>query len=394
MLRSHKIALAVNNAQRTLLRQHFGLARVAYNYALRDFKDGLDADEWRNDVTLRPRWNAVKRELFPWCADLSPVAAKNAIVDLGTAIKAWSGKTKNGAIRKTKAGFPRFKKRGLHDSYRADNGRGTIKMDGKRVCLPKIGWLRMRESVRFEGEIVGCVVSEKTGRCHAAFTVDTKVPSLEKREGEIIGVDVGIKTLTACSDGIAHANPAPLKRMLAKLRRHQRTLARRKKGSRRQAMKQRVARLHKRIAAVRNDAHHKATTAIAKRGGHVVCETLNVKGMMRNRRLARAMADAGLAEFVRQLEYKCDLYGATFEMANRWFPSSKLCHQCGWKNDGLTLAMREWTCQSGAVLDRDINAAKNLAASFAAAGRGRHVRRPDFVPGAAAVEASTQLAAA
>ena len=395
MLRSHKIALDVNNAQRTLLRQHFGLARVAYNHALRDFKDGLDADEWRNDMTLRPRWNAAKRELFPWCVDLSQMAAKNAILNLGLAINAWRGMKKDGTKRKSKSSFPRFKKKGKHNSYQADNGRGTISVDGAHVTLPKVGRLRMREELRFDGEIVGCVVSEKAGRCYASFTVDAKCAAPTKREGRSIGVDVGLKTLAQCSDGVNYSNPAPLKRLLARLRRHQRALARRKKGSnRRLAMKKRIARLHKRIADVRSDAHHKATTAIAKRGAAIGCETLNVKGMMRNRRLSRALADAGLAEFIRQLEYKCELYGASFEKKDRWFPSSKLCHQCGWKNDGLTLAMREWTCRCGAVLDRDLNASINLepAASSAVSGRGRLVRRPAFVPGAAAVETSTRHA--
>ena len=395
MLRSHKIALDVNKAQRTLLRQHFSLARVAYNHALRDFKDGLDKNEWRNDMELRPRWNAVKREGHPWCAGLSQCAAKNAIVNLGLAINAWRGVKKDGTKRKTKNRFPRFKKKGRHDSYRADNGRGTIRIDGMKVLLPKVGWLRMREVLRFDGELVGCVVSERAGRCYAAFTVDTKTAEPPKRVGETVGVDIGLKTLAVCSDGVEYANSTPLKRLLAKMRRHQRALARRRKGSnRRAAMKRRIARLHKRIVDVRGDSHHKATTAIAKRGGHVVCETLNVKGMMRNRRLARSIADAGLAEFVRQLEYKCALYGAKFEKADRWFPSSKLCHHCGWKNDGLTLAMREWECKCGAVLDRDLNAAINLeqAASSAVSGRRRLVRRPAFAPDAAAVEASTRHA--
>ena len=398
MLRAHKIALDVNNRQASLLAQHAGYARVAYNHALADFKAGLDDGEFRNDMTLRPRWNAVKREKYPWCVALSQNAAKNAICNLGNAINAWTGRTKDGSKRKTKSRFPRFKKRGMHDSFRADNGRGTIETQGCAVKLPKIGWLKMREELRFDGAIAQCNVSKRAGRWFASFVVDTQCEPPAKRDGETIGVDVGLKTLAVCSDGVEYANPTPLRRMLHALKRLQRKLARAKKGSnRRRMLKRRIAKLHYRIACLRRDSHHKATTAIAKRAAHVVCETLNVKGMAKNRRLARAIADAGLGEFVSMLRYKCELHGASFEQVSQWFPSSKLCSHCGRKNDGLTLAMREWQCKScGVVLDRDLNAAVNLknAASSAVSGRGRYVSRPDFAPAATAVEASTQLVVA
>ena len=321
MLRAHRIALDPANRQATLLAQHAGFARVAYNHALADFKAGLDANEWRGDMTLRPRWNAVKREAYPWCAPLCQVVAKNAICNLGLAIGAWNGRNKDGSPRKTKNRFPRFKKRGKSDSFRIDNGRGTIATDGASVRLPKIGTLRMREAVRFDGEIVQCTVSKTAGRWFASFVVDTKAAVPQKRIGRTIGVDVGLKTLAVCSDGISYSNPRPLVAAQRKLRRMQRKLSRRVKGSnRRAAMKSMIARQHYRIACLRRDSHHKATTAIAKRGAHVVCETLNVKGMMKNRRLARAIADAGLAEFVSMLRYKCELHGAEFEQASPVVP--------------------------------------------------------------------------
>ena len=165
-----------------------------------------------------------------------------------------------------------------------------------------------------------------------------------------------------------------------------------RKGSKRnRLLKERIAKLHKRIRDIREDAHHKATTAIAKRSGRVKCETLNVKGMMRNRRLARSVADSGMSEFVRMLEYKCELYGVAFEKTDKWFPSSQLCSGCGARNRSLTLAMREWRCEScGAVHDRDLNAAINLAGSSSAAGRGDRVGPDGFARSAAIPEAPTE----
>ena len=393
-MRSHKIRLDLNDKQASLCAQHAGYARKAWNHGLADFKEGLKIDEWRGDKTLRPRFNAVKYDLYPWCKALSHLPAKNALINLGRAIDAWVGRKRDGVVRATKTRFPRFKKRGRHDSFRIDDGRGTVVVEGKKVNLPKIGWLRMREAVRFNGEIISCTVSKIASHWFASFTVDTKTSPPKTRTGRTIGVDVGIKRLAVCSDGVEYANPKPLHAAQSRLRRFQRALARRKRGSNRWcAMRDRIARQYYRVSCIRRDAHHKATTAIVKRSAKVVCETLNVKGMLKNRRLARALSDAGLGEFIEMLRYKSEMYGVTFEQVSQWFPSSKICSQCGRKNDALTLAMRTWTCQGcGSVLDRDHNAALNLeqAERPSVIGRGRRVSRPALGPGAVADEASTQ----
>ena len=167
-------------------------------------------------------------------------------------------------------------------------------------------------------------------------------------------------------------------------------------SNRRERLHARRRKVHARIVNVRSDGHHKATTAIAKSAGRVVVETLNVSGMLRNRRLAGAIADAGMAGFLAKLEYKCAWYGAEFVKADRWFPSSKLCAHCGWHNGELTLADRQWWCGScGALNDRDGNAAENLSqwpsSSFSVSGRGDRVS-PAMQ--AVASEASISLPAA
>ena len=204
--------------------------------------------------------------------------------------------------------------------------------------------------------------------------------------GPTVGVDVGVGTMAACSDGTKIENPKALASALRRLRRVDKAIARSRKvhgksshSNRREQLYARRRRLHARVVNVRSDHHHKATTAIAKSAGRVVVETLNVAGMMMNRRLARAIADAGMSGFLTKLEYKCAWYGAEYVKADRWYASSKLCSHCGWKNDDLALSDREWWCGGcGALNDRDVNAADNLAnwpgLSFPVTGRGDRVR--------------------
>ncbi len=218
------------------------------------------------------------------------------------------------------------------------------------------------------------------------------------KDGPTIGVDVGVGTMALCSDGTTVANPKALTDALGCLRRLDKTIARSRNvhgrnnySNRRERLYAKRRRLHARVVNIRNDNHHKATTAIAKSVGRVVVETLNVMGMMQNRRLARAIADAGMSSFLAKLEYKCIWYGAEYMKADRWFASSKLCSHCGWKNEDLSLSDREWWCDGCGVLnDRDANAAENLAKwpglSFPVSGRGDRVR--PAMP-AAVIEAST-----
>ena len=206
------------------------------------------------------------------------------------------------------------------------------------------------------------------------------------KDGPTIGVDVGVVTMATCSDGTTVDNPKALANGLKQLRRLDKAIARSRNvhgksnfSNRRERLYAKRRRLHARVVNVRNDHHHQATTAIAKSAGRVVVETLNVAGMVKNRRLARAIADAGMSGFLAKLEYKCGWYGAEYVQADRWFASSKLCAHCGWKNDDLTLSDREWRCGGCGVLnDRDFNAAQNLeqwpGLSFPVAGRGDRVR--------------------
>ena len=333
-------------------------------------------------MTLRPRFNAGKRERYPWIGEVSANATKNAIIHCGRAIKRWGDYRK---ARKTgKAahfvGFPKFrsvKRTGYR--YQADNGAGTVKTHGKRVNLPCVGWVRKRELPRFGGEVRSAFISERGGRWFVTLTY--AIPdNPPERGGEAVGVDMGLKTLATLSDGTRIESPKALAGEQTKLRRLNKKLARQKRGSNRRARTVRaLSRCHARIADIRNDHAHKTTSAIAKRVGlgAVKVETLNIRGMMRNRRLSRAFADAGIADWLRMLGYKLERRGARMVKIDRWHPSSKLCNRCGAKNDTLTLAMRDWRCGGcGAANDRDLNAAKNIkdAPSCGVKARGERIR--------------------
>ena len=200
-----------------------------------------------------------------------------------------------------------------------------------------------------------------------------------------VGIDVGVGTLAVCSNGLKVENPRALKSATRRLRQVDKAIARSRTAhgrsnhsNRRERLHAKRRKVHARIVRVRNDNHHKATTAIAKCAGRVVVETLNVAGMLRNRRLARAIADAGMAGFLAKLEYKCAWYGAEFVKADRWVASSKLCARCGWHKGDLSLSDRRWWCGSCGVLnERDANAALNLESwpslSFSVSGRGGRV---------------------
>ena len=244
----------------------------------------------------------------------------------------------------------------------------------------------MVEELRFAGSIREVTINRTAGTWFACFCIEDGQEAPPLKDGPTLGVDVGVGTMATCSDGTVVENPKPLATALKRLRRVDKAIARSRKvhgksshSNRRERLYARRRRLHARVVNVRSDHHHKATTAIAKSAGRVVVETLNVAGMMMNRRLARAIADAGMSGFLDQLEYKCAWYGAEFEKADRWFASSKLCSSCNWRNDDLTLSVRKWWCGSCGVLkDRDANAADNLAnwpgLSFPASGRGDRVR--------------------
>lgn len=355
----HRIALNPTGAQERFLAQSLGTARFAWNWALAEWQKQYKTGGKPNQLGLRRQLNEIKRGSFPWMTSVSKSVPQHAVINLGRAFERFF---------KKKSKHPRFKKRTDGIGARLDNGPGTFVCEETKIRLPKVGWIKTHEALRFSGKPLSVTLSRVAHRWFVTVAVQFEngtSTTLEARsstgENQAVGIDLGLTAAATLSTGEKYLAPKPLKKGLKALRRASKRHSRKVKGSRNRCKSaMRLARRHARIANIRNDWNHKVTTGLVRRFDVIGIEDLNVRGLMRNRHLARAMADVGMYEFRRQIAYKCDIYGKRLVVADRWFPSSKTCSECGSVVEALPLSVREWTCECGAVHDRDRNAAKNL----------------------------------
>ena len=355
-VRGYKTELRLNNKQRTACLKHAGAARFTYNWGLAQKKMAMELKtKIPNAIELHRRLNLLKQTELPWMYECSKCSPQEALRNLDRAFDNFF---------KKRGKFPKFKskKNGI-GGFRLT---GTIKVSDGHVQLPRLGVLRLKERgyLPTDAKILSASVSERAGRWFVSIQVEEDLPAYHgvKDEHDVVGVDLGIKTLATVSDGTTYANPKVLKTRLRKLRRLQQGISRKVKGScNRKKAASRVAKLYYKVSNIRRDVLHKMTTTLAKTKRVVVIEDLNVSGMMKNRCLARSIADLGLFELRRQLDYKGQWYDCGIVVANRFYPSSKTCSVCGEINENLTLADREWTCDGcGTHHDRDFNASVNL----------------------------------
>jgi putative transposase len=268
-----------------------------------------------------------------------------------------------------RACHPRFKSRRgrqcAHYTRRAFTLRGGELRLAKTAGPLQFTWSWPDVDVAALDPTMVVVSREPDGRWYVTFTIDTHAPEPLEPAGHAVGVDLGVTDLAVTSDGERIANPRHLARKARNLARYQRRLARCRKGSANRAKAAaKVARAHRKVRHARRDYLHRASTRLVCSADLIVIEDLNVAGLVRNRRLARAISDCGWGEFRRQLEYKCERSGRDLVVIDRWYPSSKTCSACGHRLAGLSLGTRQWTCPScGARHDRDINAAKNILAA-------------------------------
>ena len=362
--RGYQTELDPTNVQRTLLLKNAGAARYAYNWGLQQKKLALDVkSKLPNNIELHRRLNELKPTDFPWMYEVSKCSPQEALRNLDKAFDNFfrKCKLKKQGKFKGKVGFPRFKskKKGV-GGFRLT---GTIKVMKDRVQLPRLGTIRLKEKdyLPTGAKILNASVKERAGRWYVAVQVEMEIPEPPVKPEVVVGVDLGIKTLATCSDGEVFENPKALRKNFKKLQRLSRRVSRKQKGSKnRKKAAVRLARHHQRIANIRKDTLHKITAQLTKTKSKVVIEDLNVSGMMKNHCLSRAIADLGLFEFRRQLEYKGVWYGCLVQVADRFFPSSKRCCVCGRIKDDLMLSDRVYFCECGNEVDRDWNAAKNL----------------------------------
>ena len=361
ILKAYKIQCYPNNVQKTLFRKNFGASRWAFNFALERKKLAFDKKERiPNAIELHRELNKLKgTDELHWAYECSKCSFQGALRDCDKAFKNFFTRCKKKV--KGKKGFPKFKsKKNDKQSFRLD---GSISVEDGYCKLPRIDKVKLSEKDYFadDSKILSATVSRKADKWFVSFQVKQLIQELHKSD-KIVGVDLGVKTLATCSDGNVFENPKALSKNLKSLKRKQRVVSRKKKGSRnRGKAKLKVARLHYRISNIRRDALHKATTKLIRENQSIVLEDLNVNGMVKNHCLARAVSDVGMFEFRRMLEYKANWYGREIQYANTFYPSSKTCSNCGWKNDDLKLSARTFKCSiCNHELDRDLNAALNL----------------------------------
>lgn len=374
---SYRFALDPSPAQWRMLASHAGAARFAWNWALARCQERYEAERrWYSATELHLIWNQVKKAdpSLAWWSENSKCAYQEAFRDLDRALRDFTA-SKKGTRKGRRLGFPRFKKRGkCKDSFRLSTG--AMRCVGSTVTLPKLGTIATHESTRKlarrleqgTGRILSATVSRTAQRWHVSFTVETErtVPARHAWPGSVVGVDLGVRTLLTGTDDagriITVEGPKALRSSLRKLRQANRACSRKIRGSaNRRKAAARLARIHARIANIRADALHKTTTVLATRYETVVVENLNVTGMLTNRRLARAIADQGFGTSRQMLGYKTVWNGGRLIVADRWYPSSKMCAACRATKAKLALSERIFTCEvCGLVANRDVNAARNL----------------------------------
>ncbi|MER6591278.1 IS607 family element RNA-guided endonuclease TnpB [Micromonospora purpureochromogenes] len=396
-VQAYRFALDLTPSQERVVLAHVGAARVAHNWALAWVKAVMDqraaertygvpddqltpAMSWSLPA-LRKAWNAVKAQVAPWWAQCSKEAFNTGLDALARALKNWAD-SRCGKRAGRMVGFPRFKsRRRSTPSVRFTTGAIRVEPDRTHVVLPRLGRLKLHESARKlarrldagTARIMSATVRRDGGRWHVAFCVE--VDRAERRPSlpnATVGVDVGIRHLAVLSTGELVPNPRHLDQAQRRLRALGRSLSRkvgpdrrtgRRPSNRWQRAQARLGRAHARVANLRRDGVHKLTTRLTRKHATIVVEDLNVAGMLANPRLARHIADAGFAELRRQLTYKTTWNGGRLVVADRWYPSSKTCSGCGAVKTKLALSEREYECEAcGLILDRDLNAARNLAA--------------------------------
>ena len=361
MLIFEQIELDPNLSQESNFRRHGVAARIARNDHIALWRDeGRRLPGFRYTIKeRRPVLNARKFAAHPWFKELSQNAIKGGYIDAQDAIDRYHA----GQNRR-----PRFHGKSRRLAFRADNGVGTVRIDGRRIQLPEKagGWVRMKEPLRWPGKAIReCRIFEKAGRWYASVRVEIDPAEYPHKCGVgKVGIDLGLKTFAtiAWPDGTVEKvdAPEPHKRSLRALRRAQRKVSRRKAGSnnRRKAVKA-VAKRHSRMASIRKDFLHQLSHRVTANAETVQVESLSLKGWQRQ--WGRKASDLAPAELLRQLEYKALWRGGRFIKADWHFPSSKLCHGCGYRFALLDLSIREWCCPGcGLINDRDGNAALNL----------------------------------
>jgi putative transposase len=356
MIRAHKIRLHPTPEQAQYFARAAGVARFVWNWALAGWNRYYEAGEKPTALKLKKHFNQIRREHFPWTWEVTKNASDQPFLDLGKAFTSFfEGKARRPKFKSKKRSKPSF--------YLAND---QFELGDHRIWVPKLGWVNMAENLRLVGKVTGARITKTADWWFVSIQVELP-DSMPVKRPAAVGIDVGLNRLATLSTGEGVENQAFLKTALKKLRQANKRLHRRKPGSKnREQARRQVARLHYRITCLREDLLHKVSTRLADSYGIIGVETLNLKGLFKNRRLARSFSDASLGTLVRLLEAKVAQRGGQVIKVDRFFPSSKTCHCCGWKWEDMTLKDRVFVCQNPSCpyeqfpQDRDHNAGQNV----------------------------------
>lgn len=356
--KAYKFRLYPNQEQKQLFAKTFGCSRAIWNMMLADkIKHYEETKE-----TLYNTPAQYKKE-FSWLKEVDSLALANVQLNLQAAYKNFF---------QSGFGFPKFKKKSHHQSYKTNNQNGSVALENGHIKLPKVGWVRVKAHRQVEGIIKSATISmTPTGKYHISILCETEIAPLPKTNSSI-GVDLGISDFAILSTGEKIGNKRFLSKLSKKLAKEQKRLSRRalvaqKEGRKLsdsenyQKQRIKVAKIHEKIANMRRDFLHKLSTSIVKNHDIICIEDLSSKNLMKNHKLAKSIGDVSWFEFVRMLEYKANWYGKQISKISRWYPSSQICSDCGFSSGKKPLSVREWTCTNcGSHHDRDINASINI----------------------------------
>lgn len=357
MILGFKTRLDPNKVQATQLAKHAGCSRWAYNWGLRvlidHFEENKDLPKEEKEnipshIDLHKRLVKEIKPLFPWFYESSKCAPQYALRDVRQALDRFFKGQNN---------FPKFKKKSHKQSFEVD---GTCKVFKDCVQIPRMGKVRVFEDLAgLEGRVKNFTISKEGGYWYISWKreVEEQPPRLPL---EAVGIDLGLKELATCSDGLIIENQRSLRAHLAKLKNLQRSLSRKKKGSKnRLKTKEKISKLHHKISNIRKDVNHQWTTRLTKTYDVICIEDLHVQGMVKNHNLALSVSDAGWSMSRKMLEYKVRKHGSRLVVIDRFFPSTKTCSSCRKKQD-MPLSKRIYRCSCGLKMDRDLNASINI----------------------------------